>query len=283
MAGSWQTSPRRLNGRYVNGPVANVTDRLVPSALREVRTDLTKRPVLIGMLALGLILGISGPFNTINLIPALPRTLYWITVVFVTFAIGSLIDTILRRLLTGRPTALVTILSACGIGLAVTATLALLNLLAFGFWYGSWMDFVTQLGVVTMISAVVVVCSVLLSSAPTDTPAALLNRLPLDKRGALVSLSAEDHYVRVTTTKGEEMVLIRLSDAVAEVGSTEGLQIHRSHWIALDQIEKITRKGDRGEVTLSNQTTRPISRSYMPTVREAGLLPKGRGGSRSLH
>jgi hypothetical protein len=51
----------RINVQFVNGYVFNVTDRLFPTALREVQADLSKRPVIAGVLALGLILVISAP------------------------------------------------------------------------------------------------------------------------------------------------------------------------------------------------------------------------------
>ena len=74
------------------------------------------------------------------------------------------------------------------------------------------------------------------------------------------------------------MLLMRLSDAINEVGATDGLQIHRSHWVAMDQISDVRRINDRGEVTLSSGDTRPISRGYMNAARDAGLVPRGRNG-----
>ncbi len=53
-------------------------------------------------------------------------------------------------------------------------------------------------------------------AAPTNRPPAILSRLPVDRRGPLVALSAEDHYVRVTTAAGETLVLMRLGDAMRE-------------------------------------------------------------------
>lgn len=259
--------------------MTHVTDRLSPSALRKWRDDLTKRPVVIGMLAMGMLLGISGPFDTLRLLPALPRILYWITVVVLTFATGSLVNTIVHAALRKRSSWLRLVMSTCAIGIAVTAVLSLLNLIVFGIWYATWAELLRQLGIVTLISGVIETCGFALRSETvpeTATPAALLERLPLDKRGKLVALSGEDHYVRVTTTKGSELVLMRLSDAVKEAGDMPGLQIHRSHWVALDQIEQVNRTGDRGEVILSDGITRPISRGYMPAVRKAGLLPRTR-------
>ncbi len=135
-------------------------------------------------------------------------------------------------------------------------------------------------GVVTLIAGVVEIGSFMLRADPgtgATGPPAILARLLLEKRGALIALSAEDHYVRVITTAGTELVLMRLADAMAEVGQTQGLQVHQSHWVALDQFVKVIRIGDRGELTLSDSSTLPISRGFMPAVRAAGLLPKGRG------
>ena len=90
-----------------------------------------------------------------------------------------------------------------------------------------------------------------------------------------MTLSAEDHYVRLTTTIGTKLLLIRLLDAFKEVGNTCDMQIHRSHWVALDQIQKVERSGDRGKVTMKDESSCPISRKYMPDVRAAGMLPNG--------
>ena len=54
-----------------------------------------------------------------------------------------------------------------------------------------------------------------------------------------MTVSAEDHYVRLTTTIGTKLLLIRLSDVIKEIGDMRGMQIHRSHWIVMDQIQKV--------------------------------------------
>nr|WP_301270752.1 MULTISPECIES: LytTR family DNA-binding domain-containing protein [unclassified Roseobacter] len=114
-------------------------------------------------------------------------------------------------------------------------------------------------------------------SVPPDDeapPAPLLDRLPLEKRGPLVALSVEDHYVRVRTTKGEEMVLMRLTDAIREVGATAGLQVHRSHWVALDAVRSARREGDRAILTMSHGGDIPVSRSRLADAKSARLLPR---------
>ncbi|MCW1932118.1 LytTR family DNA-binding domain-containing protein [Pararhodobacter zhoushanensis] len=97
-------------------------------------------------------------------------------------------------------------------------------------------------------------------------------RLPLDKRGALISLSVQDHYVEVVTLRGRELLLMRLSDAIAETGGDVGLQVHRSHWVALDQVRAARREGARGVLTLSDGREIPVSRTYAAAAKAAGLF-----------
>lgn len=82
----------------------------------------------------------------------------------------------------------------------------------------------------------------------------------------------EDHYVRVFTDAGESLVLLRLSDAIAEVQEVPGLQIHRSHWIARAAVARMERLPDgRLRLHLVNGSVLPVSRTFAKQVREAGL------------
>ena len=253
--------------------------QLFPTALRELRTDLASRNVIIGLILTGFILGLSGPFDTLRLIPLIPRLVYWTAVVFSTFAVGSLVSQIISQLAKRRPLWLLILISSLAVGTAVTGVLTVLNFVAFGVLPDSVISAAIQWALVTLISTAIEVSAKLMAPKNDNGPAAaILDRLPFSKRGALVALSAEDHYVKIETTQGTEMVLMRLSDAINEVGKTAGLQIHRSHWVALDQITDVRRINDRGEVVLSSGQTRPISRGYMAAVRDAGLLPRGRNG-----
>lgn len=264
----------RIRKRTLN----HVDRQLFPTALREVRAEITQRNAIVAMIAIGLILGLSGPFDTLRLLTVGPRTLYWLIVVVLTYGIGSFISTLSNAVFRDKPLWLHLGVSTICIGTAVSLILIGLNALAFNFWPTNLPELVTHWGFVTLISGVIEVGAKLIRPPDTDTAIPLLDRLPFAKRGALVALSAEDHYVNVCTTKGHEMLLMRLSDAIKEVGSTAGLQIHRSHWVATDQIADVRRINDRGEITLSTGHVRPVSRGYMAAVRDAGLLPRGRNG-----
>ena len=48
----------------------------------------------------------------------------------------------------------------------------------------------------------------------------------------VIALAAEEHYVRVMTADRSELVYGRLSDAIAEMPESAGMQVHRSWWVA---------------------------------------------------
>ena len=256
-----------------------MNERPIPSALRELRNDLSNRKVWIALFVVGAVLGISGPFETYKYLSILPSLLYWTVIVIVTYCIGSLIYSVVMQATRGWVIA--TQLIACAIltGVCVTVFLLFLNFVAFGHIPRGNSDLLLQFLSVTTISGIVVVGSHFTQAKEADSSAPpLLLRLSFENRGALIALSVTDHYVNVMTTKGSEMVLLRLTDAMREVGDDRGLQVHRSHWVAADQISSVRRDRDRAILTMSNDAEIPVSRSFMPAIREFGLLPRAANG-----
>ncbi|MEZ5790290.1 MAG: LytTR family DNA-binding domain-containing protein [Nitratireductor sp.] len=88
-----------------------------------------------------------------------------------------------------------------------------------------------------------------------------------------MSLQAQDHYVRVTTTRGSEMILIRLADAENELGTGLGERVHRSWWVAKGHASRLERSNGRMELILSNGTSVPVSRSYRKAAEFLVLPP----------
>jgi len=96
-------------------------------------------------------------------------------------------------------------------------------------------------------------------------------RLPLRLRGArLIAVEAEDHYLRVHTDQGSDLILMRLSDALEELDGVEGAQTHRSWWVARDAVRGASRGDGRATLTLEGGISAPVSRRYAGTLREAG-------------
>ena len=96
-----------------------------------------------------------------------------------------------------------------------------------------------------------------------------LKRLPLEFQDArLYALSSEDHYLRVHTDRGEELILMRLADAVRELDAAAGMQTHRSWWVARDGIAKISNFDGKQTLTLKSGATALVSRSRKSAFRE---------------
>jgi len=96
--------------------------------------------------------------------------------------------------------------------------------------------------------------------------ARLIQRLPADCQGKVLHLAGRDHHVDVRTDKGVCRIRLRLRDAIAELDQTEGLCVHRSHWVAVDAV--VGREWDkrRPVLVLSDGTRVPVSQKYEPDV-----------------
>lgn len=97
-------------------------------------------------------------------------------------------------------------------------------------------------------------------------------RIPLSLGRDLHALQAEDHYVRVYTAVGDDLVLHRFSDAVEELSAHDGLQVHRSWWVARAGVAQAVRRDRKVWLRLKNGVEAPVSRTYLAAVREAGWL-----------
>lgn len=88
----------------------------------------------------------------------------------------------------------------------------------------------------------------------------------------LVSLSAEDHYIRVVTDKGNALIRYRSADALSEVRQLPGIQVHRSHWVAIQAFERVRTSSKGYQLILSDGSDVPVSRTNIGLLKAAGLL-----------
>lgn len=86
-----------------------------------------------------------------------------------------------------------------------------------------------------------------------------IDQLPV---GSLISLSAEDHYVRVHSVSGEERFLARFSEALDLVSAQDGLRIHRSYWTAYVHIADWETRDGKSSVRLTDGRRLPVSARY---------------------
>ncbi len=91
--------------------------------------------------------------------------------------------------------------------------------------------------------------------------------LPADRRGAVIMLSAQDHYVEIKTVNGQHLSRISMKDAVAMVPEGSGMQVHRSHWVAFSAILKMEKAGGKPYILLRNGIKVPVSKTKINEVQ----------------
>lgn len=130
----------------------------------------------------------------------------------------------------------------------------------------------------TLIAGVMITINVLVGQGGATTkassqPPKFLERLPLKLRGAEVwAVEAEDHYLRLHTSKGQDLILMRLSDAISELEGIEGAQVHRSWWVAREAITDAARGDGRATLMLRDGAEVPVSRTYARQLRQRNWI-----------
>lgn len=250
-------------------------------AVHASRTALTRKEALRGFAvsaAAGVFLAMSGAFG-LDAAPLLTRLAYWIGLCVAGAVVGTGVSTIVGRdgRADDRPWLYGTLV-CIGITLPFTVVVWLVSELMF--------EGVPRLAALTgylapvfIVTAAMTALNFLVQRTPPETHAAaaggpaprFLDRLPPRLRGAEIrAVEAEDHYLRLHTSKGEDLILMRLSDAVAELEGIEGAQTHRSWWVAKDAVESARRGDGRAILTLRGGIEAPVSRAYAKALRDAG-------------
>ena len=97
-----------------------------------------------------------------------------------------------------------------------------------------------------------------------------LKRLPEHYKSAeIYAVSSADHYLRVYTDLGEELILMRLMDALKELEQVPGMKTHRSWWVAFDGVAERQRNQGKQSLRLKSGVIVPVSRSFDKAVKEA--------------
>jgi hypothetical protein len=247
-------------------------------ALRETQA-LARRPqswIVLG--AVGLLMGMVGPFGTFEM-EVLPRLVYWLAVVIGTTALCILIERFVVQILAGRVSPLASaVIGGALAGVPIAICVRLFNFFVFGNEGDPMSIWMLMAYSVPIAALVTTSAQVLLRDEKVEQDAsvtadpALLDRLPRPQRGKLLHIAVSDHYVDVTTDRGTTLVLMRLSDAIRETAPVAGLQVHRSHWVALDAVRRSSRQAGKPVLELENGTVVPVSRTYLDAVKAAQLL-----------
>ena len=270
-------------------------DRSANPVLRQILIDLAVMSVI------GVFLGLIGPFGTIAT-PFGPRLLSWLIFAYVGYAIyrpmGSIVDWAARALALPPAGLWVAAVLIATVPMSLAVQL-ITSLPAPDPWPGLEVMMTTYLSVLVIGGAVTLLFNVVkpgqrpadqpaapippgqpaVSPAPAPVPPAspappppanpLLDQLPAELGSTIIALEMEDHYVRVHTALGSALVLMRLRDAMALVGEIEGMQVHRSWWVARGAVEDVLREGRNVRLKLARGIEAPVARAQVAALREA--------------
>jgi hypothetical protein len=103
-----------------------------------------------------------------------------------------------------------------------------------------------------------------------ETRPGFLARSALPGDAEIMAIKAEEHYIKVWSTAGTDLVRYRFGDAVADADadSLPGDQVHRSWWVRWDAVTGVQRRGRALELSLGDDGPRvPVSRAHMALVR----------------
>ena len=269
---------REAEGRAVGAsPVAGVI-RVVTAPWGE-RTWL--RVYCIGV-AMAALLSFTGAFGT-GEVSEWTRFTYWLIVMLGGTVAVQLVSLVMERFvrLDPLPEAIVQFV-------AITPVITLVVWPLTTVFEGSRLDVMrlrSFIGPVICVTGFMCVIQYLMNRTPRQShvyaapqsraePGAVFReRLPFKYRHAeLYALSAEDHYLRVHTSAGDTLILMRLYDAIRELDGIEGSQTHRSWWVAKDAVADVTRGDGRVSLGLKNGAIAPVSRSYQKTLKQDGWV-----------
>ena len=233
------------------------------------------------LVAIGLMMGFLGPFGS-DQVPILGRYVYWMICMVGGGLIGFVADELLRRRIVG-PWRRVVVISALMTPPVTLLVLSTEHLLMGGsFNWPDYLDLVWQVWPILL--AVMVVRALVWRRTPArvetrtviaaplpEAEATFRRRLSARRRGArLIAIEAHDHYLKVHTDAGEELITLRFADALEELSRAHGWRVHRSWWVAADAVEAVRWRRGAGEIRLTGGLTAPVSRTHGPVLKEAG-------------
>lgn len=87
-------------------------------------------------------------------------------------------------------------------------------------------------------------------------------------RGKPLRIEAQEHYVVIHATEENRMFLGRFSDVVQSLPDALGLRVHRSHWVAREEVSEVFVERRNTKLRLRNGEVVPVSRRYRRVVAD---------------
>jgi hypothetical protein len=233
---------------------------------------------LLLLAGVGLLMSELGPYRTVDA-PAFVRTAYWLLAAIGAGLFGIALDSLLGPRIRSFWLRIVTVAAAMTppVTLYVYALNAIMLDLPRRWWLMpqlAWQVFAVALLIMALRTLAwrrVVETRTLVMPPLPEAERNFRLRLSARRRSAkLIAIEAEDHYVRVHTDAGSELLSMRFSEAVDELALAHGFRLHRSWWAPADAIQAVRWTRGGGEARLAGGITAPVSRSCAGALKQAG-------------
>ncbi|MTI03388.1 LytTR family DNA-binding domain-containing protein [Roseibium sp. RKSG952] len=251
-----------------------------------VSAGLIRKVLLAALIGAGFILVLE-PTHTEN-VPILAAFALWFTHLFLAAALFLTGVLVLQRFRCPDP------IPAIASGLVLPIPFAL-GSLVLDYGFGNADDdlqaagtpvsvFLNEIVTITPLAlAVAVAMTFLLRRSPSDESALqtegqpkefspslkqLIHSVPSALGDDIIHLHAQDHYVEIVTTEGRALLSEQFGDCLDKLENLNGLQCHRSHWISLEHVDSVSRKGSAYTCKMSNGDLVPVSRRRYAELRD---------------
>jgi hypothetical protein len=114
-----------------------------------------------------------------------------------------------------------------------------------------------------------------------DDASGLFALLPPRLGTDIICMAMEDHYVRVHTALGSDLLLMPMARAVEDVAGVEGCRVHRSWWVARSAVLRIDGPARTMRLRLVNGLDDPVARRTVTMLRGLGWLDQPAATSRT--
>lgn len=107
------------------------------------------------------------------------------------------------------------------------------------------------------------------SSSSVPPPVRFLERLErFHSAKQIWIVKAEEQYIRVIGTAGEELTLYRFNRAVIDLAAEDGFRVHRSYWVRRSAVVKPVMDGNQLSLEMKNGLHVPVSKRYHALVQQ---------------
>ena len=255
-----------------------MSDGLAQITKRELQATAQSPRFWIGLICVVCVLALSAPFDTAQELNLPQRFAYWLGIAISTYFVALLVQVpvITSALGKGVSEVWASILGGFVAGPPIGLVVFVINSFVAQVDQGVLYDLIRLILICTVISVAAAGLRLVIVREPIEeedgmasgaTSVGLLKRLPPEKRGMVLTLNAQDHYVEVTTSRGRDLLLLRLGDAVEELTGLDGLRVHRSWWVNRSAVDAVRRVDGRMVLALKDGREVPVSRANEKAVK----------------